>query len=231
MLNFMVFGSHDRYIFLANNLAKIIKQLNIFNNTIIYTANNLKSDTTFWNMHKTFIENNKRGYGYWIWKPYLIYKTMQTMNDGDILLYLDCDIKIEPSEKQYLLDCINAVKKDKIIGTFTKIEKDWTKMDLIHKLNMNKEEYLNSPQHQSGIILFLVCNETRKLVSEWYRLCCDYHNVNDSKSIHPNIQTFREHRHDQSIFSLLTKRDNLYSKINLRTKFIIQNNIHRTLGI
>jgi len=32
---------------------------------------------------------NKRGYGYWFWKPYLILKIMKKMNAGDILHYAD----------------------------------------------------------------------------------------------------------------------------------------------
>ena len=48
-------------------------------------------DSEYWNKHKNFILNtkHKKGHGYYIWKPYLIQKTMNKMNDGDILLYSD----------------------------------------------------------------------------------------------------------------------------------------------
>ena len=58
MINFMTFGSHDRYITLANNLIKSITQLNIFDKTILYTSDTLKKDTTFWNTHEQFIGKN-----------------------------------------------------------------------------------------------------------------------------------------------------------------------------
>jgi len=39
--------------------------------------------------------------------------------------------------------------------------------------------------------------------------------IDDSPSISKNLDCFREHRHDQSIFSLLTKKYNIYSKRTL----------------
>ena len=54
------------------------------------------NDKEFWKKNGDFIEKNKRGYGYWLWKSYIIKKTMDMMKDGDILLYLDsgCEINI-----------------------------------------------------------------------------------------------------------------------------------------
>ncbi len=31
----------------------------------------------FWKKHGTFIESNPRGYGYWLWKPFIIKETLQ----------------------------------------------------------------------------------------------------------------------------------------------------------
>jgi hypothetical protein len=79
-------------------------------------------------------------------------------------------------------------------------------MDLIEKLDMNKDIYLNRPQRQGGTNLYLVCNETRHLVNEWYELGCDYHNIDDSPSVLKNIDGFIDHRHDQSVLSLILKK-------------------------
>jgi hypothetical protein len=223
-IKFITFGSHNNYIDAANRLIDQSKQLNIFTETILYTSEYLKKDLEFWNKHGNFINKYKRGYGYWLWKPYLIKKTMENMNDGDILLYLDCGCEINYNKKDKLLESINIVKTDKIIGTCTHIEKNWNKMDLIIKLDMNDDKYLNTPQRQGGANLFLVCNETRKLVDEWYALGCDYHNIDDSPSIEKNLDCFKEHRHDQSIFSLLTKKYDIFSKTLLHRSVDILRN-------
>ena len=80
----------QKYIDAANRLISQAISTNIFDKTILYTAEDLQSDTEFWFKHGIFIENNPRGYGYWLWKPYLIKKTMLKMKHGDVLLYLDC---------------------------------------------------------------------------------------------------------------------------------------------
>lgn len=220
-INFITFGSHDNFIDAGNRLMGQAKGLNIFNEMTLYTGDYLKKDVPFWTAHGEFISKNRRGYGHWLWKPYLIKQNMEKMNDGDILLYLDSGCEIDVREKDYLLHCIELVKKDKLIGTvYCDPEKYWNKMDLIVKLDMTNTEHLNTLQRQGGVVLFLVCNETRQLINKCYELGCDYHNIDDTPSIHRNLDCFREHRHDQSVFSLLTKKYNLYSDTYLSVKCI-----------
>lgn len=217
---FITFGGGGKnYIDAGKRLIKQAQDLKIFNKTTLYTDDILKKYTDFWSKHKGFIENNKRGYGYWIWKPYIIKKTFEHMQNNDILLYLDCGCEIDIREKDSLINYLEIVKKDYIIGTTIEyLEKQYNKMDLILKLNMNK--YLDTYQRQAGALLILVCDETRNLINEWYNLCCNYHLINDVISINKNLNCFIEHRHDQSIFSLLTKKHNLFSNINLDYKCI-----------
>jgi hypothetical protein len=182
---------------------------------IAYNDKDLINDTEFWSQHSNFIQNNSRGYGYWVWKSYIIKKTMDTLNNDDILLYLDCGCEININKKIIISEYFELVKKDYIIGTETFIEKNWTKMDLLLKLDMLDDKYLNTPQHQGGTVLFKICDKTRTLVNQWYELSSDYHNIDDSPSISANFNCFVEHRHDQSIFSLLTKKYNLFSNKSL----------------
>jgi hypothetical protein len=89
-------------------------------------------------------------------------------------------------------------------------------MDLILKLDMLNDKYLNTHQRLAASNMFLICDKTRDFVNKWYEIACDYHNIDDSPSINKNLHCFREHRHDQSIFSLLTKKYNIYSEYSLR---------------
>jgi hypothetical protein len=217
-MHFITFGSHANYSDAAIRLCKQVNTFNLFTSITAYTGIYLTKDKTFWKQHGTFVTKHKRGFGYWLWKPYLILKTMNQLKDGDILFYLDCGCELELSEKKYLIDYIEIVKKDKIMGSDTKcIEKVWNKRDLIEFLDMNKDEYLNTTQRQAGALIIVVCDETREFVKEWYHLACDYHNIDDSPSILPNCNEFKEHRHDQSIFSLLTKKYNLFSTTCIET--------------
>ena len=214
---FITFGAGgNNYTNAGKRLVYQVRSTQLFDNHILYTDKYLKKDKQFWNKHSDFISKNRRGYGYWIWKPYIIKKTMERMKDGDILFYLDCGCEIDVRKKDIIKKYFDYVKKDKIVGFKVGFkEKMWTKMDLFIKLNMLDKKHTDSGQYGSGCIMFLVCPKTRKLVNEWYDIVCDYHLVDDSPSIKQNFNEFKENRHDQSIYSLLIKKYDMISSHSL----------------
>jgi hypothetical protein len=143
---------------------------------------------------------------------------METMNDGDILLYLDggCELSETPKTKEIMSIFFEYVKKDFIIGTiYPDIEMNWNKMDLLKYLNVVNAPFLRTNQRQGGTNMFLVCQKTKNIINEWYNIACNYHLIDDSPSFSRNYHGFREHRHDQSIFSLLTKKYGVFSNRTL----------------
>jgi hypothetical protein len=121
---------------------------------------------------------------------------------------------------------MKKVKKEQIIATHINNDGDWAKMDLILFLDTLDTKYLKSNQQQAGVILFYVTDKTRELVNTWYETACNYHMIDDSPSLEKNLPTFMEHRHDQSIFSLLTKKMDLYSRETLNSA--VEYNRNRT---
>jgi hypothetical protein len=46
----------------------------------------------FYRQNKWLWEHNhKRGFGWYCWKPYIIWRTLEKCDDGDIVLFLDAD--------------------------------------------------------------------------------------------------------------------------------------------
>ena len=143
-------GPSSNYHRAVNRIIHEANNTKLFTSVKGYTDIDLKNDNIFWSNHGKFLENNKRGYGYWLWKPYLIKKNLDTMNEDDILFYADAGCHFELNKpKQFMIDRINHIKKEKkIIGCFTCPEISYNKMDLIKYLNM--ENYiLNSPASTS----------------------------------------------------------------------------------
>ena len=105
-INFLTFGSHDGYIDAVNRLINQANNLNIFTEIYGKTGKCLQEDAEFINKHAEFINNNRRGFGYWIWKPYLIMKQIDKMEDGDVLFYSDCGCELGIENKDKLLECI-----------------------------------------------------------------------------------------------------------------------------
>ena len=216
--NFITFGAgSNNYLEAGSRLCNQATKIGLFDTITLFTGKDLEQDGEFWNRHSDFIMKNKRGYGYWLWKPYLIKKTIDTLQDGDILLYLDSGCEIDSAKKNALLHYFHIVQYEHIITAFATPEKYWNKMDLILYLNANSPEYIDTRHRQAGALLFYVCDKTRRFINEWYDTACHYHFIDDSPSISENCREFREHRHDQSIFSLLAKKYHIQDTFNLQS--------------
>jgi hypothetical protein len=206
---FTSFGNQSYYKSL-NRIRNEAESFNIFDNIVIYNDENLKNDfPEFWSTHENFINNNSRGYGYWIWKSFLVLKTLESMNENDILVYADAGCELNNNGINQLKEYFEIVNNSNYgILSFELIypEKEWTKMDLFNELCMNTYEHLNSIQLMATSFILKKCDHTMKLVNEWYKYSSIYHLIDDSESNLKNDDMFCEHRHDQSIFSLIRKK-------------------------
>ncbi len=208
-IHFITFGNQKYY----NSLIRICnqaKELEVFDSIFAYNDKILFEYEEF-QKHKEFMDINSRGFGYWLWKPFITLKEFEKMNEGDILVYTDagCSIKIEGKNrmKEYF-EMVNN-NENPVIGFQLEDfhpEKRWCKMDLLKYMNLEEDNYKNSRQLVGGIFIIKKTPKMVELVQEWYNICCNYNLINDSPSIEPNDPIFVEHRHDQSVFSLLRKK-------------------------
>jgi hypothetical protein len=209
-------GGGDNYYDAVKRLDRELKETSAFHEIVPYTDKDLKEDPQFWEKHKDFIENNKRGYGYWIWKPYIIMKVLDQMNENDILMYIDggCEVMNGGDAKEKIIELAVQCTKHNIIYTSTnEVEKKWTKTDLFKKLNLN-EDAKESTQNAATIVIIKNTEVTRNFVRDWYELCCNYNYIDDSPSILENDPSFVENRHDQSVFSSLLKSEKYKNILN-----------------
>jgi hypothetical protein len=207
---FITFGGPSQnYLDAVNRICNQAKELNIFDEIIGYTDSDLKADKDFWVTHGNFIERNERGYGFYIWKPYLILKTLEKMNDNDILLYLDCGCELNPNGKAHFYNLIEKVNNTIIISTSAgSNDISHTKMDLIKYFDFeNKIDLLSKVHMQAGTVMFRKTDLIIKIYKEIYEIMSNNYNLLDnSPSINKNFDNFIEHRHDQSVFNLVMKK-------------------------
>lgn len=207
---FITFGGPSQnYLDAVHRICNQAADFNMFHEIIGYTDSDLKNDKHFWERHGNFIENNNRGYGYWIWKPYLILKTLEKMNDNDILLYLDCGCELNSHGKSHFYKLIEKVKTKSFISSRAgSNDITFTKMDTIKHFNFeNNMKLLSIPHMQAGTIMLRKNDLIVKIYNEIYELMSDhYHLIDDSPSINKNCNHFVEHRHDQSVFNLVMKK-------------------------
>ena len=205
---FITFGGPTQNFYDAvDRICKQAKEFEIFDEVIGFTDKDLKNDTEFWEKNGNFIENHKRGYGYWIWKSYINYKTLQHIEEGDIVVYADsgCELRIQYINrlKEYF-DIVTKSEKGILGMSIYFHERHWTKMDTFVKLYCT-DFFNDNYQVIAGVVIYKKCENTCLLIEKWYNSCCNHHLITDAPSILPNAHDFIEHRHDQSVFSLLMK--------------------------
>ena len=204
-------------------LDKEAQSLNLFDKTIIETDVNIKKDSEFKeglkndNFKKVF--NKKRGGGYWIWKPYIIYKNLKLLKKNDILVYADAGCTIKKNSYNNFTKTFKRLKngKNKILLNKLKAtndysiselkEKMWCKGDVLKYYNVyNNDKILNSTQFEGGRIFILKNDKTMKIFRKLWNTAKKYPELfDDSKSKIENKEDFIEARHDQSNISLLCK--------------------------
>jgi len=153
---------------------------------------------------------------------------MDTLKEDDIVLYCDSGNELDMKKKPLILDMMQMVKKDQIMASYpAEYDPDngnipmlneihWNKHDLLEYLRISLDDpMLLTNQIQSGTILLIKNSINMQIMNEWYTIANHYHLIDDSPSILPNSVMFREHRHDQSIFSLLIKKHQVLSKTTL----------------
>lgn len=161
---------------------------------------------------REFLEKNinilsqSRGAGYWIWKPYFIKKTLDRMNDGDLLVYSDSGSYYQESV-QPLIDTIQSEKSGVLSFELTGLlERVYTKRDTFVLMGLDEPKYSETSQREATYI-WLIKNEfTVNLINEYLEYAQDIRIITDSPSQNENFFDFQDHRHDQSIWSLLCKK-------------------------
>jgi len=211
---FLTFGGgSENYYGAVQRICRQATEFNLFKKIYGFTDHDLKKDTEWWNKHGEFVNKNKRGYGYWVWKAYLIKKVMQEMQMGDLVLYTDVGCELNINGRDRMIEYIKLVMENDTLAMKLHLsEKQYTKMDLMDVLNC-PIEHREDGQIESGIIFMKKTDKNMKILDEIISLYekDNYHFVDDTPSVKENDKIFVEHRHDQSILSLIFKKHNCYS--------------------
>jgi len=223
---FLTFASSD----LENSLYRITKEaknLNFYDYIFSYTENDL--DANFKIIFNEYLKFGTRGFGYWSWKPQIILQVLDKMNEGDILQYSDVGCHLNTKGLDRLSQYFEITKKtvNGILAFQNKLpeyplkydgremlnylEYEWVKADLIEYFNVrNNLNIINTPTIGATVIFIRKCDASIEIIKKWLNtIKFDFKLIDDTKSKSPNSEGFIEHRHDQAIFSILCKLNNV----------------------
>lgn len=166
-------------------------------------------NTSFYRDNKNILDL-PRGMGYWLWKPFIIREALNAMKDGDIVIYADSGLEII-APLTPLVDICSSSDPILLFGNGVFLNSTWTKRDCFVLMDCDREEYWKAPQCDAAICLFRRGEASLRFVESWLNYCCDPRIITDSPNTcgRRDLPDFAEHRHDQSVLSLLAAKNRL----------------------
>jgi len=171
---------------------------------------------------REFFEKNidilkqKRGAGYWLWKPYFIKKVLDSSNDGDIVCYVDSGNiflndpsflydKLDENDGIILFDNRDGVQNGESAKNYISCKKDSFVL-----MGCDSYEYIYGKHLNASYQIYRKNNKTINFVNEYLNVCQNINILTDTPNQHgSNYNGYYDHRHDQSVLSLLAIKHNV----------------------
>ena len=212
-LHFISYGD-DKYKNSKIRIKNEVKSLDIFNKINIYEPHDI--DILFNTKYKKYkecyniLKTQKRGGGYWLWKPIIIYEELLLMNDNDILIYADAGCKIY-NKIDNIIDnlkfkntCDLSVYNTQKTGGYIKKIYNLNVVKNIIKMPINNvDKFINNYEVESNRIIIRKTNKSMKIIYQWLYYALNYPIYFTDYNIKLQNDESIDHRHDQSIFNLL----------------------------
>lgn len=198
----------------ARRLADQARRSDWFSQIEVYDERRLNRDfPAFTREHAAVLNRRSRGFGYWIWKPFLIWKSLESARRMGItgVVYLDagCELNYYTDAASQRFQDYQRLAHD-ACGVFAMHldmhpEIAWTRTAVLDDLQLSEDQRM-SPQIQATPF-FTVSANALHMAEEWLGLCLesDYWRVKDGSTSEAHDVQFINHRHDQSVFSCLLK--------------------------
>lgn len=212
----------EHYYAASMNLIKMAEESGFFASVKVYTPEDIPA---FRSRHADFLASNPKGYGYWLWKPYIMMKALEEKTHGDLILYVDVATSIlgctADRLESIVIDEVKYRQRRRAAAwsQFLGLARDngalffeyhnkigvWCKMDLL--IAADAVSLAEEKEIIPGAFFAIVNDRNMAFFSEVYEfMCADYHRIDDSPSVEKELPCFYEHRHDQSVFSLLIRQ-------------------------
>lgn len=206
---FITFGAGNREIVeAAHRLGKQALDSGFFDDIEVLSESDLPEHVI--NLFSPIQFSKIRGFGYYAWKPFLIYKKIGSLQDGDVLVYLDAGSEINPSGGHrftYYLDFV--ARHDFLVFPIPEQHRLWVKPH--SSLTVQAQNFFRN-QVASGFVMLKVSDLSRRITRRWYELAFEDSGsaltdwLEDGQSVGPG---FMEHRHDQAVLTHVVISENL----------------------
>lgn len=151
-----------------------------------------------------YILDKPRGNGYWLYKVHCILTTLSSCSNDDVVMYTDAAMEVI-SDLSPLYDIANEKERMLFVLPGGHINKTWTKRDCFVILGCDEPKYHDAVQTNGAVSLWKKNNENIEFLRSALRYMRDPRVITDDPNMcGPNYPGFKDHRHDQSVLSLLS---------------------------
>jgi uncharacterized protein YndB with AHSA1/START domain len=173
--------------------------------------------TPFYRWQKDILDQ-RRGGGFWLWKPYVINETLKEIGPDDCLIYADSGFDIV-ADLSPLFDLFTPNMDIMIFASHFDDERvpgppycsRWAKRDCLVFMDCDEPRYHQAEIVDAGFILLHKTPRAIAFVREWLLYCCQRQILTSEPSVCglPELPDFIGHLNDQAVLSLLAKRAEL----------------------
>ena len=152
----------------------------------------------------------RRGFGLWLWKPYLCERVWSTLAENDVLVYLDGGQRLKGPLATWVTRAVES-EGGGVVFCSDDAMGEQTKGDVFAALNMNVSIWEMQAQAVSGFFVVQKRASLDTMFQEWLRVCEQPYLLWNVPSQTPNAPLFRSRyfRPEQSVWSLLAYREGL----------------------
>ena len=207
--------ANEAMAYSLQRIGRQARRLGIFDEVRLLTPTDLPEYAK-----KSPLMQSARGAGYWLWKPVMIKETLDNLDDGDVVVYVDagCTLRKSPDWKKYL-DLMNFF--DTVCFQYSHDHQEWEKWgagdaEMFHWTKKSAQEYLKERfgseaflhycQVMGGILFMKGRNNS--LLRDWLEIMLQRPDlIEDPAPDEPQPEGFAAHRHDQAFITPLALND------------------------
>ena len=191
--------------------ARQVKEIGGIENVICYTPKDIDDD--FYQANKKIL-NKTRGAGYWLWKFYIIHKTLTDpkLKDGDVLFYCDSGVNVL-KDINPIYDLPEKYNQDIVLFSQTvapEVYPDMIRSRVIMKrdafilMNCDEEGAYNAPMVAGGYHVWRKSEKSIKFIKACLVHTCNEDILLDTPSkLGRDLPEYCMHRHDQCVLSMV----------------------------
>ncbi len=207
MYHFLTFGTEKYYPSVKRITEEAINS-KVFSSVTSILDSDIKE--SYYDSYPHIFDPSARGkHGYWGWKPFIILNKLNEIPDGDSVMYLDSRSHFCGNEKEKeRIEELFSLTEYVLAHHLSDPERGWTKRETLKFFGIDETPEMETLQRMGGIVFVRNNERSRAFIKEWFDTIINHFEiVNDSKDLNNQHPHFIDHRHDQSIFSILTKRE------------------------